>query len=103
HALVMLVAGSSIRSLTAAMVLQGAVLALLVHALAARMCGPGWRLLPPAAFVVLVYAPSVLGDHKWPALLCSLAGLLVLSRSPRTAATTFAGGFLVGGAALSTQ
>ena len=103
HALVQLTAGPSIRSLTAAMVLQGMLSALLVHALAARMCGPGWRLLPPAAFVVLVYAPNVLGDHKWPALLCALAGLLVLSRSPWTAATSLAGGFLVGGSALFTQ
>jgi hypothetical protein len=103
HALVLLVAGPSIGALTAAMVLQGAVLAVLVHALAARVCGPGWRLLPPAAFVVLVYAPYVLGDHKWPALVCALAGLLVLSRSSRTAATAFAGGCLVGGSAVFTQ
>jgi len=103
HALVQLVAGPGIRALTAAMVLQGTLLAVLVHALASRMCGTGWRLLPPALFVVLVYAPNVLGDHKWPALLCALAGLLVLSRSPRTAAVAFSGGLLVGGAALCTQ
>jgi hypothetical protein len=103
HALALLVAGPTIRALTTAMVLQGAVLAVLVHALAARVCGPGWRLLPPAAFVVLVYAPYVLGDHKWPALVCALAGLLVLSRVPRTAAMIFAGGCLAGGSAVFTQ
>jgi hypothetical protein len=103
HALVMLGAGSGIRALTAAMVAQGAVLAVLVHALAARVCGPRWRLLPPAAFVVLVYAPNVLGDHKWPALACALAGLVVLSGRPKTAPATFTGGFLVGGSAVFTQ
>jgi hypothetical protein len=103
HALVLLVAGPSIGALTAAMVLQGALLAVLIHGLAARVCGPGWRLLPPAAFAILVYAPYVLGDHKWPALVCALAGLLVLSRSSRTAATAFAGGCLVGGSAIFTQ
>ena len=103
HALVMLVAGPGIRALTAAMVLQGAVLALLVHALAARVCGPRWRLLPPAAFVVLVYAPNILGDHKWPALLCALAGLLVLSGRGPNVATTILAGTLLGGSAVFTQ
>ena len=103
HALVFLVAGPTLRALTTAMVLQGALLAALVHALSARVCGPGWRLLPPAAFVVLVYAPYVLGDHKWPALVCALAGLAVLSAAPRTAVTTFAGGCLVGAAGVFTQ
>jgi hypothetical protein len=103
HALVLLVAGPSIRALTAAMVLQGALLAVLAHALSARVCGRGWRLLPPAVFVILVYAPYVLGDHKWPALACAVAGLLVLSRSSRTAARAFAGGCLVGGSAVFTQ
>jgi hypothetical protein len=103
HALVLLVGGPTIRALTAAMVLQGAVLAVLVHALAARVCGPRWRLVPPAAFVVLVYAPYALGDHKWPAIVCALSGLLVLSRPPRSAAMTFAGGCLAGGSAVFTQ
>jgi hypothetical protein len=103
HALVILAAGPTIGALTAAMVLQGALLALLVHALAARVCGPGWRLLPPAAFVVLVYAPYVLGDHKWPALLCALAGLVVLSRPPLTPPLMAAGGFLLGASAVFTQ
>ena len=103
HALVLLVVGPTIGALTFALVLQGAVLAVLVHSLAARVCGSRWRLLPPAAFAVLVYAPYVLGDHKWPALACALAGLAVLSRAPRTAAATFAGGCLVGGSAVFTQ
>lgn len=103
HALVLLVTGSSIRGLTLAMVLQGAVLALLVHALAARVCGRGWRLLAPAAFVVLVYAPYVLGDHKWPALLCALSGLLVLTGPAKTVPTTILGGTLIGGSAVFTQ
>jgi hypothetical protein len=103
HALVLFVAGPTIGALTAAMVLQGALLAVLAHALASRVCGRGWRLLPPAAFVALVYAPYVLGDHKWPALACALAGLALLARAPRTAALTFAGGCLVGGSAVFTQ
>lgn len=103
HALVLLVAGPTIRAMTAAMVLQGALLALLFHALSARVSGRGWRLLAPAAFVVLVYAPTVLGDHKWPALLCALAGLLVLAgRSPAPRAA-LAGGLLLGGSAAFTQ
>jgi hypothetical protein len=103
HALVLLVAGPTIRALTGAMVVQGALLAVLVHVLATRVCGRGWRLLPPAAFVVLVYAPYVLGDHKWPALVCATAGLAVLSRAPRSAAATFSGGCLVGASAVFTQ
>jgi hypothetical protein len=102
HALVMRVAGPSVRALTWAMVLQGVVLALLVHALASRLCGPRWRLLPPAAFVVLVYAPYVLGDHKWPALSCALAALLVLADA-KGIPTTIVGGMLLGGSALFTQ
>lgn len=103
HALVFRVAGPTMGALTFAMVLQGALLAALVHALAARVCGPGWRLLPPAVFVILVYAPYVLGDHKWPALVSALSGLIVLSRPPRTAAASFIGGALVGGSAVFTQ
>jgi hypothetical protein len=85
------------------MVLQGAILAVLVHALAARVCGRGFCLLPPAAFVVLVYAPYVLGDHKWPALVCAFAGLLVLTSTRPTLATTVVGGILLGGSAVFTQ
>lgn len=103
HALVMLVAGPTIRAVTAAMVLQGVGLALLVHAVAARVCGPGWRLLAPAAFVALVYAPNVLGDHKWPAIGCALAGLLLLSASRPSAARVLAAGVLLGSSALFTQ
>ena len=103
HALVLLVAGPTIRAITLAMVLQGALLAVLVHVLATRVCGPGWRLLAPAAFAILVYAPYVLGDHKWPALASAMAGLVVLSRSPRTGGATFMGGLLVGGTAVFTQ
>ena len=103
HALVMLVTGSSIAGLTAAMVLQGMALAVLVHAVSARVCAPGWRLLPPAVFVVLVYAPNVLGDHKWPAILCALAGLLVLAGPSATASTTVGGALLLGGSAVFTQ
>jgi hypothetical protein len=102
HALLFLVAGPTIRALTGAMVVQGAVLGVLVHVLAARVCGPRWRLMPPAAFVTLVYAPYVLGDHKWPALVCALAGLAVLSRSARTTPATFAAGCLVGASAVFT-
>jgi hypothetical protein len=103
HALLMLVAGPSIRALTLAMVLQGALLSLLVHAVAARICGRRWRLLAPAAFVVLVYAPYVLGDHKWPALFCALAGLLVLTGRARTVTATILGGMLLGASAIFTQ
>ena len=103
HALVLLVSGSGIRGLTLAMVAQGALLGVLVHAVAGRVCGRGWRLLAPAAFVVLVYAPYVLGDHKWPALGCALAGLVVLTGSSLTAATTVLGGLLLGGSAAFTQ
>jgi hypothetical protein len=103
HALVLRVAGPTIRALTLAMVLQGAALAVLVHALASRVCGAGWRLLPPAAFVVLVYAPYVLGDHKWPALLCALAGLLVLTGRAESVPTTVLGAALLGASAVFTQ
>jgi len=103
HALVLAMAGPSIRAVTVAMVMLGATLAVLVHAVSARICGAGWRLLPPAAFVILVYAPYVLGDHKWPALLCALAGLLVLAGRPPAPGSALAGGLLLGGSAAFTQ
>lgn len=102
HALVMLVTGAGIRGLTWALVLEGVVLALLIHALACAVCGPRWRLLPPAVFVVLVYAPYVLGDHKWPALVCALAALLVLAGGKGVPSMTV-GGALLGLSALFTQ
>ena len=47
-----------------------------------------WRLLAPAAFAMLVYAPYTLGDHKWPALLRASPALAVLSRTTRAGASS---------------
>ena len=103
HALVLAVAGPTIGAMTAAMVVQGALLTVLVHALSARMAGPGFRLLAPAVFAVLVYAPYVLGDHKWPALMCALLGLLVLTGGGHTPRRAFLAGVCLGGSAVFTQ
>lgn len=58
----------------------GSALTVLVHSLASHLIGAGWRLVPPAAFAVLLYAPHRLGDHKWPALLFGLLGIAAILR-----------------------
>jgi len=80
----------------------GCALALAVHALSSRLLPAGWRLLPPAAFLALVYAPYIFGDHKWPALLLAFAGLLKLS-SARSAGEGGWAGLLLGASTLFTQ
>jgi hypothetical protein len=96
-------AGPSVTALGAGLVLQGALLASLVHALAGRIVGWPWRLLPPAAFTALVHAPYTLGDHKWPALGAGLVGLLALCAAPLSGRRAFAGGLALGGSVFFTQ
>jgi hypothetical protein len=80
----------------------GAALALLLHQLASLVAPAPWRLLAPATFATLVYAPYTFGDHKWPALALGLLGLVVLARGAgRTAAA--GAGLLLGSAMLFTQ
>ena len=100
---IMALFGPRVAVLTLAWVLQGALLAVLLHALAARLAGAHWRLLPPAAFVVLAYAPYTLGDHKWPALGFAMAGLLVLGGGTPGAGRSLCGGLLLGASPLFTQ
>lgn len=100
---IMALLGPRVAVLTAAFVLQGALLAALLHAQAARLARPPWRLLPPLAFVVLAYAPYTLGDHKWPALGFVLAGLLVLGGGPLGRGRALGGGLLLGTSPLFTQ
>ena len=95
--------GPTTAALGQALLFQGALLALLMHALAARVVGPGWRLLPPAAFVILVHAPYTLGDHKWPALAFGLAGLLAICGGPLSGPRALAGGLLLGASVTFTQ
>lgn len=62
----------------------GTWLTALTHALAGRLVGAGWRLLPPALYVSIVYASDQIGDHKTlPPLfgLLALLALVVRSRS----------------------
>lgn len=72
-------------------VVIGATLAWLLHRLSARAVGPGYRLIPAVAFVVLVYAPFGLGNHKWPALAAGFGGLLLLLRSTSASASILSG------------
>lgn len=95
--------GASTAALGAALVAQGALLAALAHGLASRVAGAPWRLIAPATFTVLVYAPYTLGDHKWPALACAFGSLLVLTGGPTTTNRAFAGGLLAGASAVFTQ
>jgi hypothetical protein len=95
--------GPTTRALGWALLVQGALLAALMHALASRVAGQGWRLLPPAALVTLAYAPGTLGDHKWPALAAGLSGLLVLTGGALSAGRALAAGLLLGASVTFTQ
>jgi hypothetical protein len=101
-ALALLLGGPRITALGWSGVALGTALAVLAHALAARVAPPRWRLLAPAAMVALVYAPYTFGDHKWPALLFAAAGLLVLWRAQGGRGHATAGA-LLGTAVLCTQ
>ena len=103
NALIFLLVGPRIGAYGHAMVALGSVLAVLMHALASLMVGRTWRLLPPALFLSLVYAPYTLGDHKWPAMAFAFAGLIALAGRPLSAATAIRGGLLLGMAAVFTQ
>lgn len=103
YAAVFALLGPTTRALGWALLVQGALLALLMHALASRLAGPGWRLLPPAAFVALVHAPGTLGDHKWPALAAGMLGLLVLTGGAASFSRALAAGLLLGASMAFTQ
>lgn len=102
NALVLLLAGPRIAAFGAAAVALGAGLALLVHALSARLLPAPWRLLPPFAFLALAYAPYTFGDHKWPALCLAFAAVGLAAGAPSTA-RAFGAGLLLGVAVLFTQ
>ena len=72
---------------------MGVALALGLHAVTARVAGRAARLLAPALFVALVYAPGrSFGGPEWPALALVLAGLLpVMGRSTSLARACVAG------------
>ena len=79
----------------------GVALALVVHALSIRLIASRWRFLPAASFLVLLYVSYSPGNHKWPALLCGIAALVVLVDSARPRAS-FGAGLLLGASALFT-
>lgn len=103
NALVLRLFGPHIAGLGVLAIALGTAAVLLVHQLGALVVPGRWRLLAPAAFAVLAYAPYTFGDHKWPALLCGLAGLAVLASGPPSAARSFAAGGLIGASVLCTQ
>ncbi|HET7292747.1 MAG TPA: hypothetical protein VFM88_09990 [Vicinamibacteria bacterium] len=103
NALILLVVGRDVGAYGHAMVALGAALAVLMHGLSCLVAGRDWRLLPPALFLALVYAPYTFGDHKWPALAFGLAGLGALGRRPLSAARAIRGGLLLGMAGVFTQ
>lgn len=102
-ALVLALGGPRIAALGWAAVALGTALALLVHELASALAPRPWRLLAPAAFLSLVYAPYTFGDHKWPALCVGWTGLAVLGRGPQGTPAHLAAGVLLGAATLFTQ
>jgi hypothetical protein len=102
-ALALALGGPGIATFGWAAVLLGAALALVFHDLAARVAPWPWRLLAPAAFVALAYAPYTFGDHKWPALAAGGLALALLARDGASTARHAAAGALFGAAALFTQ
>ena len=68
----------------------GVAVVLAVHALAAALLPAVWRLGPPVAVGVLVYAAYGLGNHKWPALAFGVWALAVLVRGDARRGTTSA-------------
>ena len=103
NALVLRFTGPHIAALGLLAVALGTACALLVHHLAASVVPGRWRLLAPAAFAVLVFAPYTFGDHKWPALLCGLGGLAALASGSASRARAMAAGALLGTSLLFTQ
>lgn len=95
--------GRDLAVLGLAAMVMGALGVGLLHAHAALLAGPGWRLLPPLAFASLAFAPNNLIGHKVPALLLGLGALLALVRGRRGAAAGFAAGVLLGVATLFAQ
>jgi hypothetical protein len=77
-------------------VAMGALLAGALHAVSAAVVRGRWRLLPPAAFAVLIYPRFDLGHHKWPARLLALGAVAVAlharGRPPRLMAAGAAAG-----------
>src|SRR6185295_8006553 len=96
NALVLRLFGPHMAALGVLAIALGTGAVLLVHQLAALVVPGRWRLLAPAAFAVLAYAPYTFGDHKWPALLCGLAGLAALASGKPSAARSCAAGGLMG-------
>jgi hypothetical protein len=102
NALVLWLFGSRIAALGYLAIAIGAWIALVLHELAAQVSPWPWRLLAPASFAALAYAPYTFGDHKWPALAAGLSGIAVLTRAAGPAGAIGAG-LLLGTSALFTQ
>ena len=93
NAAVMTVFGPRIAPFVFLWLAVGTALGVLTHALAGRLVGPVWRLLPPALFVSIVYASDQIGDHKSLPPLFGLAALLLLvDRTRSTQRLVAAGG-----------
>jgi hypothetical protein len=103
NAAVLGVFGARIDALGYAALALGVLLTIMMHSVSSRVCGPAWRLLPPLAFVVLIYASYHLGNHKYPALLLTLIGLSALMRTPGRPGAGLAAGAAFGLASLFTQ
>lgn len=96
NAAVLFLFGPRISAFGFAAVALGTIISCVLHSLSARAVASRWRLLPPVAFVVLVYAPHSLGNHKMPALLFGLSGLLVMLNKAVTHRRSSLAGFLFG-------
>jgi hypothetical protein len=96
NAAVIAVFGPRIAAFSYLAVALGTLGTVLCHALAGRLLGPGWRLLPPALYAVIVYASDDIGDHKVLPPLFGLLALLSLVRRSRSSARLLAAGACAG-------
>jgi hypothetical protein len=80
---------------------MGVALAAGLHALTARVAGRAARLVAPALFVVLVYAPGRdFGGPQWPAVGLVMLGLFPIMKGPSSLARAGLTGLVIGLASL---
>jgi hypothetical protein len=102
NAAVMALCGAAIAPFGYLGLALGTLSTALIHALASRLTGARWRLLPPALYVSIVYASDEIGDHKAFPPLFGVIALLMLVRRSRSPARLCAAGACAGLASLFT-
>jgi hypothetical protein len=93
--------GQRLEALAWAGLAMGVALAACLHALTARVAGRAARLVAPALFVVLVYAPGRdFGGPQWPAMGIVMMGLLPIMGGPASLTRAGLAGLAMGLASL---